>query len=263
LVVPVYNQMIAALATAVVDLDQDWKNSSKDVDSMNIIDILQACPLFSEVGAAGFRRLATIGRISNFRKGQTIFRENEPCPGVYVVGQGMVRVFKTGASGKEHVLHIVGPGESFAEVAAIGGFPVPATAEAEKKTACALLPMDSFRKALQDDHELCLGVLAGVTTWVRRLVTLMEDLALRDAAGRLARFLLELAETQPKPEGLVRLPGLKRHVASHLNLTSETFSRTLRRLVAAGLIAEVGSAGVRILHPKKLGLVASGMFPKF
>ena len=44
---------------------------------------------------------------------RSIFRENEPCPGVLVVGQGLVRVFKTGPGGKEHVLHIVGPGDSF------------------------------------------------------------------------------------------------------------------------------------------------------
>ncbi len=230
--------------------------------TMNIVEILQACPLFSELSPAGFRRLATIGRVCQFRKGQRIFRENDPCPGVFVVGQGMVRVFKTGTNGKEHVLHMVGPGESFAEVAAIGGFPVPASAEAEKKTTCALLPFDPFRQALHEDHALCLGVLHGVTVWVRRLVTLTEDLALRDAAGRVARFLLELAESQPTSDGRVRLPSLKRHVASHLNLTSETLSRTLRRLVAGGLIAEPGGAGVRILNPQKLRLVAAGLFPE-
>jgi CRP-like cAMP-binding protein len=55
---------------------------------------------------------------------------------------------------------------------------------------------------------------------------------------------------------------LKRHVASHLNLTSETFSRTLRRLIEAGLIAEAGNARLRLLQPKKLRQVAEGLFPK-
>ena len=71
---------------------------------------------------------------------------------MYVVGQGLVRVFKTGAGGKEHVLHMVGPGDSFAEVAAIGKFSLPASAEALKKTTCVLLPQERFRKALAEDQ---------------------------------------------------------------------------------------------------------------
>lgn len=229
---------------------------------MNIIDILHACPLFSETPATGFQRLATIARLCHFRKGQLIFRENDPCPGVYVVGQGTVRVFKTGAGGKEHVLHMVGAGGSFAEVAAIGGFPVPASAEAEKKTTCALLPQDRFRDLLAADHELCLSLLTGLSVWVRRLVALVEDIALRDAAGRVASFLLELSRSKMSDDGMIELPGLKRHVASHLNLTSETFSRTLRRFVEARLIEEIDPARVRVLQPKKLRQVATGLFPK-
>ena len=226
---------------------------------LNVVDILHRCPLFSEVPAAGFQRLAAIARLCHFRKGQVVFRENEPCPGVFVLGQGLVRVFKSGSAGREHVLHIVGPGGTFAEVAAIGGFDLPASAEALKKTTCALLPLDRFRRALSEDHELCLGVLTSLTVWVRHLVTLMEDVTLRDAAGRLARFLLESPRAA---DGTIELPGLKRHVASHLNLTSETFSRTLRRLVEAGLIAEADNARLRLLQPKKLRQVAEGLFPK-
>jgi CRP/FNR family transcriptional regulator len=115
---------------------------------------------------------------------------------------------------------------------------------------------------LVEDHELCLGIMTSMTVWVRRLVTLMEDVTLRDAAGRLARFLLDLAKTKNAADGIVRLPGMKRHVASHLNLTGETFSRTLRRMIEAELIAEVDKDHLRLLQPKKLRQVAEGMFPK-
>jgi CRP-like cAMP-binding protein len=225
----------------------------------NVIDILHGCKLFSAVPPSGFQRLAAMARLCRFRKGQSIFREKQECPGVYVVGSGLVRVFRTAPGGKEHVLHVVGPGYTFAEVAAIGGFDLPASAEAVEPTLCALLPTDRFRKALEEDHQLCLEMISGLTQWVRCLVDLMEDVVLRDAAGRLARFLLD---SHPVQGDTVELPTLKRHLASHLNLTSETFSRTLRRLVEAGLIAELDNNRVRLLDREKLRHVAQGAFPK-
>lgn len=226
---------------------------------MNVVDILHECKLFSAVPAPSFQRLVAIAQLRHFPKGHLVFREDDACPGVFVVGQGMVRVFKASPGGKEHVLHMVGPGSTFAEVASIGGFNVPASAEAVEETTCVLLPQDRLRKAMADDHDLCLGMMTGLTFWVRHLVGLMEDIVLRDAAGRLARYLLEADSTE---EDTVELPGLKRHVASHLNLTSETFSRTIRRLIEAGLIEQTGSAGVRILNRAMLRRVAEGLFPK-
>jgi CRP/FNR family transcriptional regulator len=226
---------------------------------LNVAEILHQCKLFAAVQAAGFQRLAVIARLCKFKKGETIFREGEACPGVYVVGKGMVRVFKTGPGGKEHVLHIVGPGGTFAEAAAIGGFDVPASAEAIAPTQCVLLPREPFRRALAEDHELAAGMMTGLTLWVRHLVNLMEDVVLCDAAGRIARYLLQSA---PDAEGRIELPGLKRHVASHLNLTSETFSRTLRRLLDAGVIAELDGNRVQLLDRGRLEQVAAGLFPR-
>jgi CRP/FNR family transcriptional regulator len=223
--------------------------------SLNVADILQSCRLFAEVEARSFQRLATIARLVKFPKGQRIFLDGQPCPGVYVVGSGLVRIFKTGPSGKEHVLHIVGPGMSFAEVAAIGGFDVPASAEAVTAATCVLLPLEPFRKAMQEDHALCLGMMTGLAVWVRHLVGLMEDVVLRDAAGRLARYLLN---SPTADDGAIELPTLKRHVASHLNLTSETFSRSLRRLIDIGAIAESDGSRVRLLDRARLEAIAAG-----
>jgi CRP/FNR family transcriptional regulator len=226
---------------------------------LNIVDILSPCPLFAAVPPRSFQRLVAIGRLCKFRKGQQVFHEGDACPGVYVVGKGMVRVYKTGSGGKEHVLHMVGPGGTFAEVASLGDFPVPASAEAVEPTVCALLPQALFRKALEEDHPLCLGMMSGLTGWVKHLVDLLEDIVLRDATGRIARYLLESAQAS---DGTVTLPSLKRYVASHLNLTSETFSRTFRRLLDAGYIAIVGKNRVRIVDKHKLRLLSQGGDPK-
>jgi len=227
--------------------------------SLNIADILHGCKLFSDVPAPSFQRLAVLARLCTFDKAEVVFRQGQPCPGVYILGEGMVRVFKVGPGGKEHVLHIVAPGETFAEVAAIAGFDAPASAEAVAESTCVLLPAEGFREALRADHQLCLGMMSGLAIWVRHLVNLMEDVVLRDAAGRLARFLLA---TKTDADGSLELPVLKRYVASHLNLTSETFSRTLRRLVEAGMVEQPDAARLRIVDSVKLRLVADGLFPK-
>jgi CRP/FNR family transcriptional regulator len=224
--------------------------------SLNIVDILSGCRLFSGVDPRGFQRLATIARLCHFEKGEIVFRDGQDCPGVYVVGSGLVRVFKTGATGKEHVLHMIGPGNTFAEVAAIGGLRCPASAEAVVATTCVLLPLAPFRNLLETDHDLCREMMVGMAAWVRHLIDLIEDVVLRDAAGRLARYLLN---AEADASGVVELPTLKRHVASHLNLTSETLSRTIRRLAEAGLIAEPDPGHVQLLDCARLRQVAEGM----
>ncbi|MCS7237727.1 MAG: Crp/Fnr family transcriptional regulator [Thermoguttaceae bacterium] len=228
--------------------------------AMTVIEILERCPLFSRVPAASLARLVQMGRVVRFRKGQAIFHEGEPCPGMYIIGVGSVRIFKAAPSGREVVLHFAGPGQTFAEVAAMADFALPASAEAMAPTTCALLPAEPFRRALGEDHQLCLGLLQGMAGWVRSLVGLIEDIVLRDALGRLARFLLELPAD---PENRVILPALRRHVASRLNLTSETLSRCMRRLEEAGLILPMGARCIRLLGRKGLEQIANQLTPHF
>ena len=218
--------------------------------------VLSRCRLFAEVEAERCRRLAELSTRVRFAKGQRIFEQGEACPGIFVVEAGMVRVYKMAPNGKEHVLHLVGPDQTFAEVAAIGGVPCPASTEAIVESTCVLLPLDPFRRAMAADHQLCLEMMTGLSFWVHHLVSLMEDLVLRDAVGRIASFLLE---SRSEADDTVQLPGLKRHIASHLNLTSEAFSRTYRRLQEAGLVVELDRNRIRLEDRDALEAIAQGL----
>ncbi len=225
---------------------------------MDIARTLAACSFFTQIDANSRQTLVGMAVAREFGKGEVIFRDGDAPPGVFVVESGLVRVYKLAPSGKEHVLHLAGPRMTFAEVAVLGDFPCPAYAEALEATRCVLLPTAPFRKALADDHRLCLQILSGMAMWVKSLVSLLEDIVLRDAIGRVAGYLVQ---ARPGKGGVISLPGLKKHVASHLNLTSETLSRTLRQLRDQRLIKE-SEAGLVVMDADRLRGMAEGYFPR-
>jgi CRP/FNR family transcriptional regulator len=225
---------------------------------VEIADVLAACAFFSQVDGPTRKRLVRMAVRREYKKGEVIFRDGDPAPGVFIVASGLVRVYKLAPSGKEHVLHLASPGMTFAEVAVLGDFPCPAFAEALEESACILLPTEAFMRALREDHQLSLQILSSMAMWVKSLVHLLEDIVLRDALGRVAGYLLQ---ARPEQGTAVSLPGLKKHIASHLNLTSETLSRTLRQLRDERMIRE-DDTGLVILDAAGLEQIAEGFFPR-
>lgn len=221
--------------------------------------IIRNCFLFKSLDD-DLRGLLTAAAVTrSFKKGQRIFNQGDECPGLFVVGEGRVRVFQISPNGKTHVLHFAEPGRTFAEVAVMGGFRCPAFAEAAEDTICAMIPTGRLTALLGSNHKLCLHLLKSMSLWVRQLVGLLEDIVLRDASGRVAQFLLK-----SDPSGgteVFALPIMKKDLASHLNLTSETLSRTLRRLAEIDLIELVDPGQIRILDADALRDVAEGLLP--
>ncbi|NTU59757.1 MAG: cyclic nucleotide-binding domain-containing protein, partial [Deltaproteobacteria bacterium] len=78
---------------------------------------LQSSPLFAGLDADQLARILTIGRVSERRRHEVLFREGEPVEGLFVLLSGGIKIYKLSADGKEHILHVVRPGQAFAEAA--------------------------------------------------------------------------------------------------------------------------------------------------
>lgn len=194
---------------------------------------LQKQPYFATLPAERLRPLAQQAVQRRLAAEEIIFLEGEASAGLWLIERGRVKAYKMTAEGREHVLHLLGPGDTFNDIPALDGAPNAASTMALTDVLAWVIPTKVLQAALQQDHELALAVLRGLTKRIRNLVVQLEDLALRSVTARLARFLLEQAEN-PSLSG----PAITRAlIATHLATSPETVSRALHTLEETGALS--------------------------
>ncbi|HSM57035.1 MAG TPA: Crp/Fnr family transcriptional regulator [Candidatus Sulfomarinibacteraceae bacterium] len=203
------------------------------VKEFSIPAFLQEQPYFASLSTERLTPLARQAVRRQLSADEVLFLEGESSAGLWLIEQGRVKVYKITVEGREHVLHLLGPGDTFNDIPALDGSPNAASAMTLTDAVLWVVPTTVLQEAMQMDHELALAVVRGLTRRIRTLVVQIEDLALRSVTGRLARFLLEQAQN-PSLSG----PAITRAlIATHLATTPETVSRALRTLEEAGAIS--------------------------
>ncbi len=203
---------------------------------------LQACELFAGLPAADLEAIAAFAVLKPLAKGALLFREGEVSEGFYVVQRGAVNVHRVSPAGKEQVIHVFRPGESFAEATLATGTGYPADARAVEASAVVLVPRAPMVALLGRRPDLALRMLGAMSQHLRVLVGLLDDLTLKDVETRLLNWLAKRCPPAAGGEVAVELRGTKRTLAAELGTTSETLSRTFARLRTANLIRVERSA---------------------
>src|SRR5262245_48554430 len=83
------------------------------------IATLKRVSFFAHLSEDAFQALAESSIAKSWSKGEIIFMEGNPCPGLFVVHSGAVKIFKTSSKGREQVLTIEVPGRAVAELAVL------------------------------------------------------------------------------------------------------------------------------------------------
>ncbi len=224
---------------------------------MKFVHQIARVPLFQGLDRKHYDELAMIVTDQVFKKGESIFGEEDEGTGFYVVISGRVKIFKLSPEGKEQILHIFGPGEPFGEVAVFSGRRFPASAEALEETRAFFFSRKEFMDLIRRDPSLALNMLAVLSHRLRRFSGLIENLSLKEVPGRLAAYLL-YSQGEKKGEENLLLEISKNQLASLLGTIPETLSRILARMNREGFIDSTGSRQVRILNRKGLEELASG-----
>ena len=227
------------------------QGGSLDIQALRqtgLIAALRRSRIFADLPSEDLQSVAEACAIRTLEKGEVLFREGEKAEGFYVMQTGAVSIYRLTPDGREQIICVFRPPESFAEVT-LGAIEVyPANAVALEPSQVIRIQKTRFRELVCRKPELALHMLGSMSLHLKHLVQSLQDIKGRQVEGRLADWLLRHspAATAGCP-ALLTLPITKRVLAGQLGVTSETLSRTLARFKRENLIT-VDGPKVRILN---------------
>lgn len=213
---------------------------------------LRSCQIFVGLPVPDIAAIASFVIPKQLAKGAYLFRFGDPAEGFYIVQRGGINIHRVSPAGKEQVIHLFRPVESFAEGTLATETGYPADARATEATTVLLVPKADFIELLRGRPELSLRMLGAMSQHLRVLVGLVDDLTLKDIETRVANWLLRQCKRPiGKSETEIKLDRTKRMLAAELGATSETLSRTLAKFRDRKLLRITGST-LTVTRPLEL-----------
>jgi len=120
-------------------------------DVATLIEHLSTVPYFAALAPADRRALAARAGFHTFEADEVIFLEGETRSSLWIIEDGSVKITKLNPEGAEFILHLLGPGSVFNEIAALDGGPTPANAIAMTLVSAWSISSAVLREAI-DTH---------------------------------------------------------------------------------------------------------------
>lgn len=200
--------------------------------------------------------LASHSEVRRYADGAPIFNQGEMLPGIFVVLQGALKVFRTDGRGKIQVLDILQPGTCVGEVQVFDGGPIASGAEAHGDAECLLIPGPVLKRMAHRNPAVAEVIIRHFAGKVRHLIQLVETLSLHSVPERVAQLILDYQSRNPA-RALVEFQETQEDLAQCIGASREAFSRALRLLADLSLIQSTFPV-VRILDVPKLQRYARG-----
>jgi CRP/FNR family cyclic AMP-dependent transcriptional regulator len=202
--------------------------------------VLKAVPLFTSFPEDQLRMLTSVVTRKSLPRSSTVMASGDATDSLYIVLSGRLKVMMSDAEGKEVILSILGPGEFFGEMGLIDDAPRSASVVSIEPCELLSIAKRDFKKCLAENFEMAQAVMRGLVRRLRDADRKIGSLALLDVYGRVARLLLDMAETVDGEKIVTkRLP--KQDIAKMIGASREMVSRVMKDLQMGGYIEVRGS----------------------
>ncbi len=208
------------------------------------IETLKGVYLFSKVREEDLKKLTHISHIKRFSKGEIVFHEGDVPENIYILLEGLVKVYKLTNKGTEVVITQFKPVSILGELANFEEIPYPATAEFITNGSVLSIDFEAFKREFMQSPDILFSIIKSLLIKIRTLDIFITTNMVMSAEERVAKMLLESPEV---------FSSLKHsQIASFLNITPETLSRILSKLRQHNAIQVDDKHNITMIDKQKL-----------
>ena len=163
-----------------------------------------------------------------------VVTERDRAGALFVILEGRCKAYVSDEEGREAVLSVMGPGESFGEITLDDG-PRSASVMTLEQARLLVVPQKDFRDFIAANPDFATHFIGKLIRRIRDLTKAVGNLSLLDVYGRVARLLLDSARDEGGRQVVERLR--QTDIAGRVGCSREMVSRIFKDLVKGGYIA--------------------------
>jgi CRP/FNR family transcriptional regulator, cyclic AMP receptor protein len=216
-------------------------------------ELLASTKVMAAAAPATVDGIAEASHVKRVASGQTLFIIGDRADALYVVAEGLVRLYVPDPDGNEPTVVVVAPGDVFGELGVFDGGPRSASAEAIRSGRLVVVPGAAIDAALASDPGFARSVITVLGCMIRRTTGQWTDLRRLDLSGRIAKYLL--AQGERCGSDRVELALTQEQLAELVGGVRQTVNHVLRSFARDGLI-ELNDHDAVLLRPSELARLA-------
>jgi CRP-like cAMP-binding protein len=194
------------------------------------IKVLRANEYFDDLPDTLLKEISTYMDLREYQRGDILFWEGDLCDGLYIVQQGLAKIFRLSPQGRQYIVRILQEGDTFAEVPAFDGATNPVNVEALENCSVWVIDGEKLRGLISSHPQFAQKVLGNFGKMLRGMVHKVSEMAFYQVTHRLARLISEMSEERSVPH------WTQEQLAARLGTVREVVARSLKELERSGAI---------------------------
>ena len=188
-------------------------------------------------------RMAECKTSYSIKKGTPLFEEGDITNGIYCIKDGICKMTKLSANGKDQIVKLIKPGELLGQRSMISDEPANLSAVALEDLEVCFVPKSEILQFFNQNNQFSMNMMKSICGDLKDADDHMVSMAQKTVKARLAETLLYLEETfGKKDDGSLRIQLSREDLAGMIGTATESCIRLLSEFNKNGWIKLTGKS---------------------